>query len=81
MAHISITEPKDASGLLKRQYESAIRRSGRVYNIVKIMSPNPETLQASMRFYLQLMYGDSPLSRAQREMLATVVSKINQCVY
>jgi alkylhydroperoxidase family enzyme len=81
MAYIQLTDADQASGLLKREFEGAFRRSGRIFNIIKVMSPNPETLQSSMRFYLQLMFGKSPLSRAQREMLATVVSGINHCVY
>ncbi|HIG76896.1 MAG TPA: peroxidase, partial [Candidatus Lambdaproteobacteria bacterium] len=27
------------------------------------------------------MFGESPLSRSQREMLATVVSSANHCIY
>jgi AhpD family alkylhydroperoxidase len=27
------------------------------------------------------MFGESPLSRAQREMLAVVVSQVNHCKY
>ena len=30
---------------------------------------------------MTLMFGSSPLSRAQREMMAVVVSAANQCVY
>ena len=45
------------------------------------MSLNPLVLKESMRFYLAVMYGESPLSRAQREMLATVVSQTNDCFY
>jgi alkylhydroperoxidase family enzyme len=45
------------------------------------MMPNPEVCRTSIDFYVALMYGPSPLSRAQREMLATVVSRINHCHY
>jgi hypothetical protein len=45
------------------------------------MSPNPPVMEASMSFYRALMFGPSPLSRAQREMLATVVSAEIRCVY
>jgi hypothetical protein len=38
-------------------------------------------MSASMRFYAALMFGEGPLMRAQREMLATVVSRINVCHY
>lgn len=45
------------------------------------MSQSPQALQASMQMYLAIMFGESDLSRAQREMLATVVSWTNDCFY
>ncbi len=81
MAWIEIVPPEQADGLLKRQYDQAMERAGHVWNIVSIMSQNPAAMKASMEFYKAVMYGRSPLSRSQREMLATVVSAINHCVY
>jgi len=72
---------EEATGLLKREFEKAIRRAGRVWHIVHIMSLNPQTLDASMRMYGTVMKGPSPLSRVQREMLATVVSAERDCFY
>jgi alkylhydroperoxidase family enzyme len=45
------------------------------------MSPNPPVLVGSMHLYVAAMRGPSPLSRAQREMLAVVVSAANDCFY
>lgn len=70
-----------ATGLLKRLFDQAIKRAGRVWHIVHIMSINPPALRDSIRFYNAIMHGDSPLSRVQREMLATVVSAANHCHY
>lgn len=81
MAHIRIVEPEEAEGTVKVEYEKGILRAGRVWNILKIMSLSPEALKTSMRFYLTVMKGSSALSRAQREMLATVVSHTNNCFY
>ena len=81
MAYIDLVKPEDAAGLVQVEYEKGIRRSGRVYNILKIMSRSPQALQASMRMYLAIMFGESELSRAQREMLAAVVSWTNNCFY
>ena len=36
------------------------------------MSVNPQVLRDTIQFYLTIMMGESPLSRVQREMLATV---------
>lgn len=81
MPWIKVFSLEEATGLLKEQYEQAVRRAGRIWNIVAIMSQNPETLTASMDMYGAIMYGPSPLSRGQREMLATVVSAHNHCLY
>ncbi len=72
---------REARGLLRRQLENAVERAGRIWNIVGVMSQNPRTLEASMGLYGVLMYGRSPLSRGQREMLAVVTSAANCCVY
>lgn len=81
MAWIRLTGPEEATGLLKREYDAAIQRAGRIWNILSLMSPNPKVLRASISFYGAIMHGPSPLSRAQREMLATVVSRTIGCRY
>ena len=81
MAYIGIIETGKAEGELKAIYDQAERRAGRVYNILKIMSRSPRALKASMELYTATMFGPSELSRAQREMLAVVVSASNQCHY
>lgn len=81
MAWIKTIDEKDATGLLKKEYDAAIRRAGRVFNIVKINSLKPDLLRTFMQIYLKLMYGPSGLSRTQREMIAVVVSKLNHCHY
>jgi alkylhydroperoxidase family enzyme len=72
---------EQATGLLKEQFDSAIRRAGRVYHIVHAMSQNPAALRDNIGLYLTLMYGASPLSRARRELIATVVSVELRCHY
>lgn len=70
-----------ARGLLKAEFDKATRRAGRVWNIVHIMSLNPRVMKASMEQYIAIMFGPSPLSRLQRELLATVVSTELDCHY
>jgi uncharacterized peroxidase-related enzyme len=81
MPFIHVIPYEQADAVLKEQYDAAIKRAGRIWNIVGIMSQNPEVMKASMNIYLAIMYGPSPLSRAEREMLATVTSAANKCVY
>ncbi len=70
-----------ATGPLKKELDKAIARAGRVWNIVQVMSLNPAVLRSSMDQYLAIMFGRSPLTRVQRELLATVVSRELECHY
>ena len=81
MAHIRQVPPDEATGQLKRIYDEAVARAGRVFGILKVQSLSPAALAACMEMYKAIMHGPSPLSRAQREMLATVVSRTNSCHY
>ena len=81
MSWIKTIEPEDATDGLKLEYDKATKRAGKVFNILKVQSLSPESLRASMHLYLVAMYGPSGLSRAEREMLATVVSRANHCFY
>lgn len=81
MAFIQPIPEQEAEGIIAQEYEKGRRRAGRVFNILKIMSRSPAALKDSMRMYLTIMYGESELSRGQREMIATIVSKANECFY
>ena len=81
MPYIKQVSDEEATGGVKRELDKAYKRAGRVWNIVRIMTPNAEAMRTSMSFYIALMYGESPLTRAQREMLAVVVSQTNHCRY
>lgn len=81
MPYIRTVPPEEATGALKRQYDAAIARAGRVFHIVSIQSLNPPVLDASIRLYKALMLGPGPLDRRDREMLATVTSRELDCFY
>ena len=81
MAWIKVVEPEDSTGVLKQEYDAALERAGKVFNILKVQSLNPQALQASMEMYRITMFGPSGLSRGEREMLATVTSWANHCFY
>lgn len=81
MAWIAKVPLKDAKGPLRELFDNSIKRAGRVYQIVHIQSLNVPVLGAALDIYRAIMYGPSPLSRRQREMIATVVSAINHCHY
>lgn len=81
MAWIRLIEENEATGELKEEYEAAIKRAGKVFNILKAMSLRPRVLRSSMNLYREIMFGSSELSRAERELLAVVVSAANECHY
>ena len=81
MSFLRLIEVGEATGALKEQYDAAMARAGKVFNIVKAMSLNAPVLARSMELYRAIMFGESELSRAERELLAVVVSRTNDCHY
>lgn len=81
MAYIRTIDEDDAEGDLARQYAAAVRRAGKVFNVVKLQSQNPRVMRRGIALYVALMHGESALSRAEREMLAVAVSRYNDCHY
>ena len=78
------TQHEDAPDLdpaLRDLYAAMRDPRGHVDNILKIHSLHPASLQMHYDFYKLVMYGRSPLTRIQREMIAVVVSAVNQCHY
>ncbi|MGH8945046.1 MAG: hypothetical protein ACRDVL_02725 [Acidimicrobiia bacterium] len=81
MPHVHVFEYDETGGVAREEYDAALRRAGRIWNIVSVQSQLPEVMRDSMRIYRSIMYGPSPLTRAQREMLGVVTSQINVCHY
>lgn len=81
MPRIHTIPPGEATGPLKEHYEAGVRRAGRVAGILRLQSLRPDVLDLFVKLYLALMYAPSELTRAQREMIATVVSRENHCHY
>lgn len=81
MAFVEQVPEGDARGKLARQYAASRERDRRIANIIRVMSQNPDALDLFLKLYERVAYGPSGLSRAQREMVAVVVSKANGCHY
>ena len=81
MAWIQVIDEASATGELKSFYEGTRARVGRVPNIVKLSSLRPEAMRSASALFQSVMYGKPALSRAQREMVAIVVSQLNGCHY
>jgi uncharacterized peroxidase-related enzyme len=81
MAWIDIIEPDDATGDLKELYDAIAKKRGKVSNVLKVHSQNPAALKEHLELYDAVLFGASPLSRADREAIAVVVSAANECDY
>ncbi len=82
IAWIETVDEAAAEGELRRAYRRAADGAGgEVDHIMKIHSLNPASLIDHLHLYKTLMYGESPLSLVQRELIGVVVSAINRCEY
>ena len=71
----------EATGLLARLYKALVEPWGGVDNILKIHSLQPGSMKAHSQLYQAVRRGSSPLGAVQREMIAVVVSALNECHY
>jgi hypothetical protein len=81
MPYISTVPYDESDGLLRREYDSAIARAGKIFNVVAIQSLRPRVLRSSIALYQTLMLDEGALPRWMRELLAVVVSRANGCFY
>lgn len=81
MSWIEEVEVSDADGKLAEMYAALIKQRGKVSNILKVHSLNPDAMGNHLDLYMTLMFGKSGLSRAEREAVAVVVSANNDCQY
>ncbi len=81
MAFIPYVPREEASEELLELYDRYSPSGRKVDNILRIHSLNPGSMLTHYDLYRHLMYGPSPLSRVQREMIAVTVSSLNKCFY
>ena len=81
MSLIPMIQEDKAEAELKEWYNKLREPWGGVDNIMKIHSLNINTMKGHFELYHSAMKGTKDLSYKQREMIAVVVSSINQCNY
>ncbi len=81
MALIETILPESAKGELREIYDGLIKSRGKIADVHMIQSLNPESITRHMDLYMTIMFGESPIKRVHREMMAVIVSKANQCEY
>ena len=81
MARIHVIDAGEADGLLREVYDELTKSRGKLAEVHKIQSLNPQSIRDHMALYKTTMFAKSPLSRAERAMMAVVVSATNRCRY
>jgi uncharacterized peroxidase-related enzyme len=76
----SITEDA-AEGSVKAIYDELRDSIGIVPNVFKVLSLWPEGLELYTSMFKSMMLANTKLTRAVKEMIASTVSRINQCDY
>ena len=82
MAFIRVVSPSEGGPELAstHAYMREVCGTGTVANIVRLFSQRPASMRRMIRSWeLAMWTGDEP--RASRELIAAMVSRINQCVY
>jgi uncharacterized peroxidase-related enzyme len=83
-ARLTWLEVPDEASLpaeVKALYEAPLEKLGFVPNVLRLYALRPTHLLHWNDHYEELMKGDSGLSKAEREMIAVVVSVANECRY
>jgi len=82
MAWIETIREDEWEGDLADLYPALVDRDhDRVDNIMQIHSLNPRALAAHNALYSSAMAGTGTLRKVEREIIALVVSRLNQCDY
>lgn len=82
MAWIRVVPPGDGGPELEELYERVRDpASGEVDHILSIHSLHPEGLEAHYSLYRTVMTGSPSLPKVERELIAWVVSRLNECHY
>lgn len=81
MAYIATIDREDARGELLAWYERVGNPDGTVDEVMKVHSLNVDSLRTHFELYVSACHKPSPLSRTEREIVASVVSRANGCRY
>ena len=81
MSRIKVIQPEEATGRLKDIYDDLVQKRGKLADVHTIQSLRPESIVKHIDLYMEIMFSKSELSRAEREMMAVVVSAANGCEY
>ncbi len=81
MSWIEMISYDDSEGELRERFEPLQYEPGKIDHILQIQSLMPSSITSHQAFYKDIMFKRSDLSRKERELIATLVSIVNECHY
>jgi len=81
MSWLRMPDESELPDDVRSLYEKPLEKLGFVPNVLRYYALRPSHLLGWNAHYEQLMRGESGLTKAQREMIAVVVSVTNRCNY
>ena len=81
ISRLNVPAEDEVPDEVKELWARPLERLGFVPNVLRIFALRPKHLLAWWAYYDELLRGDSGLTKAQREMIAVVVSATNRCHY
>ncbi|GBE24393.1 hypothetical protein BMS3Bbin02_00664 [bacterium BMS3Bbin02] len=82
MAWIETVPDDEWDGKLGELYDGVVDKTyGRVDEIMAVHSLDPKGLEAHATLYASAMAGTKTLRKVERELVALVVSQVNECHY
>jgi len=81
MPYVRTIPYEESQGELTEAYDMMIKTRGRIPNVQAVSSLKPNIIKTLMAHVGSVMFGESGVSRDEREMVAAVVSATNKCQY
>ena len=81
IARLQVPAEEDVPAEVKELWALPLEKLGFVPNVLRVFALRPKHLLGWWAYYDELLRGESGLTKAQREMIAVVVSVANHCHY
>ena len=81
MPYVKTIPYEESQGELREAYDVMIKTRGRISNVQAVSSLRPHIMKTLIAHAATVMGGESGVSPAEKQMVATVVSATNKCQY
>lgn len=81
MAYVRVVKYEESEGRIREAYDKVIKERGSAPNVLAINAIRPNLMKSIEAHSRIVMQSESGLTPAERQMIATVVSAANECVY